>query len=276
MRGNEFLDRMELVDLAYIEAAEAAPGVRRSIWTGGRIAVAACLCLVLLAGTALAVSGGGTWLVDMFTGREVAPDYSESGYELGAEIRRFPVSELSGEVRTVGEQIEHQFADYLPYSSRFPGVWDKVFPSAREAWEFIGLKELKLLDWDVGEPWETKVIVGGSASGAIKWITVAGGYDAGDIVLQTNTEIYTEYSDEEMGGIKVVSTENIEFAENIYTTVGGKQCQIISSSSALESGYLTMDGHLVHDGILYTLFVHCLEPDAARAEELLHQWADQF
>ena len=79
MRGNEFLDKMELIDPAYIEAADAAPKAGRKIWTGWRAAVAACICLVVLTGTAAAVSGGGTWLAVMFTGEDVKSDVPVSG-----------------------------------------------------------------------------------------------------------------------------------------------------------------------------------------------------
>ena len=45
MRGNEFLDKMELVDPAYIEEADQRPGRKPPVWLkwGG---LAACLCLV--------------------------------------------------------------------------------------------------------------------------------------------------------------------------------------------------------------------------------------
>lgn len=37
MRGNELLDKMELIDPAYIEAADAAPNKRKSVGrSGGR------------------------------------------------------------------------------------------------------------------------------------------------------------------------------------------------------------------------------------------------
>lgn len=44
MRGNEFLDKMELVDPAYVEAASEKPPKRRSY--RGKLAAAACLCLM--------------------------------------------------------------------------------------------------------------------------------------------------------------------------------------------------------------------------------------
>ena len=45
MRGNELLDKMELIDPAYIEAADAAPNKRKSAWAKWGVA-AACLCLI--------------------------------------------------------------------------------------------------------------------------------------------------------------------------------------------------------------------------------------
>ena len=48
MRGSELLDRLELVDPAFIEAAEERPGRRRAVWAqlGG---LAACLCIAAAA-----------------------------------------------------------------------------------------------------------------------------------------------------------------------------------------------------------------------------------
>ena len=46
MRGNEFLDKMELIDLAYVEAADAKPKGKKNIWVKLG-AMAACLCLVV-------------------------------------------------------------------------------------------------------------------------------------------------------------------------------------------------------------------------------------
>ena len=45
MRGNELLDKMELIDPAYIEAADTAPNKRKSAWAKWG-AAAACLCLI--------------------------------------------------------------------------------------------------------------------------------------------------------------------------------------------------------------------------------------
>lgn len=52
MRGNEFLDKMGLIDPAYIEAADTKPKKKENVW-GKWGALAACLCLI--AATVIAV-----------------------------------------------------------------------------------------------------------------------------------------------------------------------------------------------------------------------------
>lgn len=52
MRGNEFLDKMELIDPAYIEAADIQPNKKKSVWVKWG-AMAACLCLLLVGAFAL-------------------------------------------------------------------------------------------------------------------------------------------------------------------------------------------------------------------------------
>lgn len=51
MRGNEFLDKMELIDPAYVEAADANQKREKNLWRKWG-AIAACLCLVVVGVTA--------------------------------------------------------------------------------------------------------------------------------------------------------------------------------------------------------------------------------
>lgn len=48
MRGNEFLDKMELIDSAYVEAADVNSDKKKNVWFK-RGALAACLCLIVVA-----------------------------------------------------------------------------------------------------------------------------------------------------------------------------------------------------------------------------------
>jgi len=52
MRGNELLDKIELIDLSYVEAADKKPAQKVKTWVKG-CALAACLCLVIGAATVI-------------------------------------------------------------------------------------------------------------------------------------------------------------------------------------------------------------------------------
>ncbi len=52
MRGNEFLDKMELIDPAYVEAADKKPYKKKRIWLKWGVTAA---CLLLMVGSALAI-----------------------------------------------------------------------------------------------------------------------------------------------------------------------------------------------------------------------------
>lgn len=49
MRGNEFLDKMELVNPEYVEAADKVPNRKKNLWVKW-VAMAACLALIAVAG----------------------------------------------------------------------------------------------------------------------------------------------------------------------------------------------------------------------------------
>lgn len=274
MRGNEFLNKMELIDPAYVEAADAAPERKKKRWTLWRAAVAACVCLVVLAGTAAAVSGrSGTWLVAFFSGKDDKSGYGETGYELGANIEKFPISELSENLQRVSERIVHQFETTTVFSSWAPGHWQEKNFSAEEAWAFIGLESLQKPDWDL-EEWYNTLNIYGDSTGRIEHILIDTAYQVGDIHLQAWAEIYTENFNGEVQ-IHAVTEKDISFTETFRSTPGGNRCQIISSS-ANERGYLVLEGYLVANGVLYQLHLAYQEQDAAQAEELLYQWADMF
>lgn len=279
MRGNEFLNKMELINPAYIEAADIMPKAKKRIWTGWKAAIAACICLVLLAGTAAAAvavsESGSTWLIDIFTNTRGDSSQRNWGYKIGAEVRRFPVSELSREMQAVGEEIKRQIENCLPESGQNSGIWQKKFSTPEEAWKFVGLDALKKPDQVVGEHCATGVIARGGPGGEVTEITIYTLYSVDDIVLETVAEIYTEYSDNEMGSMTYLTLEDVELTETVYTAASGKQCQIMSYFSP-ESGNLWMHGHLAAEGIRYMLAVNYAEQDAAQAEELLYQWADMF
>ncbi len=269
MRGNKLLDKMELVDPAYVAAADAAPETRKKRRTLWQAALAACVCLILLAGTAAAVGGGGTWLVEMFGGR----GSDETGYELGVDMDIILVSRMSENLEAVSEAIVRQFETCQPFDSWLPGHWMEKNFSADEAWAFIGLESLQKPAWDL-EEWYNTLNVYGDSEGKIDRILIDTGYQTGEIRLQAGAEIKTENFAGELH-VRSVGEEGTSFAETFLSTPGGNRCQVIFSS-ANERGWLGLTGYLVEKGVLYQLHVSYQEQDAARAEELLRQWADQF
>lgn len=268
MRGKEFLDKMELIDPAYVEAAEAAsaPKIRkmkRIRWG----AVAACLCLLLGTTTVLAATGLGTKLLSVFRSRE------ETGYELSADIVKFPAAELKGEIRKVPALIRQQFETYQPYMNWAPSTWEKTFGTRDEAYDYVGFDKLKRLSWDAEEK-ETTLRVLGTEKGDITSVDVETWYTEGDIRMQYFAHVFTENAEGEITFL-TATTEKVGFTESFRTAKSGKTLHIIDMS-AMESGYLGKDGYLVVDGVLYNLHIAYREKDAGRAEELLKQWADLF
>lgn len=274
MRGQELLDKMDLIDPVYIEAAEGAPErgagkvklFRKLKYIRWGV-VAACLCIVLGATTVLAVTGLGTRLIGFFSGHE------ESGYELSAHLVRFPVAELKGEIQEVPAQIRQQYESYKPYMNWFPGSWEKTFGTRDEAYDYIGFDKLKRLPWDAEEK-ETTLRVHGRENGDIIIVSVETWYTDGDIRMFFFSHVLTENEAGEFA-IRSATTENVGFSESFLTTNKGKTLHVIDMT-AMESGYLGKDGYLVEDGVLYQLHIAYRGKDAGRAEELLKQWADLF
>ena len=267
MRGNEFLDKMALVDPDFVEAADAEPKAKkpnRKIW----IPIAACLCLLLVGTpTVLAATGLGTKLIGFIKKN------GESGYELSADIIKFPAKDLKGEIREVPGLIRQQFESYEPYMSVLPGYWQRTFETRDEAIKYVGFKKLKSLKLNAEEK-QTALYVHGTENGDIISVSVETFYMVGDVRLFFFADVYTENEEGEIT-ISAFTTENTEFSESFYTTKKGKTLQIIDQS-ALQSGYLTKEGYLVVDGVLYHLHTAYKENDAAQAEKLLKEWADLF
>ena len=237
------------------------------------IMIAACIVLVLSTATVLAKSSFGTRLIEMFTSRRPGTGpYTESGYDLLVDVERIPVRKL-GDIQGVSEEIRKQIASYQPTQSWYPNSWYKTYASAEDAIAFIGLDIIQKLDWEL-EAKHASLTVLGANNGDIKHISLETRYQEGDVRLQAFTQIYTEnYQEQITYGTR--TTEDAAFKESYYTTKKNLQCHIISST-ALESGYLGMDGHIVKDGILYNLHIAYKQQDAELAEDLLHQWAEQF
>ena len=268
MRGKELLDKMELIDPAYVEAAEAVPSSKpRKIKRIGWAAAAACLCVLLGTASVLAATGLGTKLIKFFSSRE------ESGYELSAEVVKYPADEFKGEIREVPELIRQQFDSYEPFMSWFPGDWERIFETRDQACDYVGFDRIKRPQWNAREE-QTILRVQGTEEGDITSVCVETWYTDGDIRMQFFTDVFTENAEEEIT-VSTVMAEKVGFAETFRTTSSGKTLHVIEQT-AMESGFLSKDGYLVEDGIIYSLHVIYKEKDAEQAEELLMRWAELF
>ncbi len=273
MKGNELLDKMELVDPTFIEDADRIPVAKKKAHVKWGV-MAACICLLMGTVTVMAVSGVSTRVIEFFTSRsESGPDYSESGFTLDVEIEKVPVKAMKGKIREVSPYIKAQFASYKPYMSRYPGHWQKLFESRNDAYDYIGFDGIKRLDWNLEEGQAT-LNVYGEQNGDILSVMVETQYKVGDIWLQFSSTIYTENTEDDIT-TGIVTTEYEEYSESFYTTKNKKVLHVIEGT-ALESGYMVIDGYFVQDGVLYNLHLAHLEKDTEQAKELLHQWADLF
>lgn len=268
------LDMIGYVDGQLIEKADQyTVAGKKSGWRMG-LAIAACLCLIVGSVTVLATTGLGTKLIDSFTARrEAGSDFKESGFDLSVAIDRIPTEVLSEETQNIGKIIRQQFQDQSPYDNRYPGEWSDDFASRDEACAFLGLKPIKKPDcgW---EEQATTLRVYGNEQGEILRVDLETDYAVDGVRMQFFTQVFTENSGEETI-TAYRTTEDVVFTESRFTTNNRISCHVITSS-AMESGYLGMDGYIVDNGILYNLHVSYSEKDANQATAFLHQWADMF
>lgn len=127
MRGDELLDKMELIDPAYVEAAEEKPGRRRLSWVkwGG---IAACLAVVVLAGAFL-LRGRAVKTVTVSIGG-ISREYKD--VTVGQPLTSI---EWPWEYKTTLERYTSLVLDGREYSSRirpyYPAMLDPALLGAR-------------------------------------------------------------------------------------------------------------------------------------------------
>lgn len=238
------------------------------------IPIVACLVMLISGASIFAFTDLGTYLIESFTSRtEMGSDYSESGFDLEIDIDKVPVTSLSNEIQEVSDIIIQQFESTSIFSSWYPGHWQEKFESLSEAIDFIGYDKLVDINWNYAEE-QVLLNVMGNEKGEILSVRLETWYLLDDIRLQSTLYLETEYS-EDSPEYNLRSTESIEFKESFYSVNEHVKCHIITSSP-LESGYLTMNGFLVKEDILYNLHVSFKAPDEKKAKELLHSWANLF
>lgn len=273
MRGQEFLEKIVLVEPEYMEEADRTPAKKNRIWK--KLVVAACFCLLFCTITAGAAKVFGTRLIRSFTASPESGDEEESFYELSLLADRKPITAFSEEIRSLKEIFIKQFREYNPISSLYPGSYGQFFSTSAEACSYIGLPGLKSPEWEGMEDDGCFLSALGNEQGQLLRLTLENDYEINNIRLQAFTHIYTEYCDPEDIILSTHTTESIQFTEEFKTNKQGKEYQIICSS-AMKSGFLGLEGYLVDNGILYSVNISYLAEDTKQAEELLTQWANLF
>lgn len=276
MKMSQFSEAMNHIDDALVaEAAEAAPSKKTTPvlrWC----AIAACLVLLIGAVTVAATTDLGTQLIQTFTGGDEQDSYlQESGYDLSIQIKRVPTASLTGEIQEVPAIILHQIKNHQLWSSQMPNHFMKKFATPEEALQYIGLEPLLIPDWDLEVKYTSLSAHGDGNTGEILFFTLEIFHREENINVQTHATVYTDIWDSDTVHYSSRSNQELTYTESFYTTKNQLQCHIIASSP-MESGYKTYSAFLVYDGILYHINVSHQAADEKRAEEILHQWADQF
>lgn len=151
MRGNEFLDKMELVDPAYVKTAAETPKKRKNVWIKWG-AAAACLCITVV--------GIILWRLAAPSRSEVpGPAVSENGVTIPT-----PDASLSaGTMADIAVSFIYQGRQYFYY--------DSIYDDVNLVGEYLGTTTATGLEWT---PEDGNVELTGRVSGDIYTVK---GYD---------------------------------------------------------------------------------------------------
>lgn len=151
MRGNEFLDKMELIDPVYIEAADANPGKKKIVWVKWG-AMAACLCLIIV--------GTMIW-------QQSAPTHNEGpGVIVSEDGVTIPRMNVSLSVDTEADMI-----GFFIYQGRCYVHYERIYNDVNFIGEYLGTATGLIDEWT---PADGYVEFAGSVNGdfyAVKGIS---------------------------------------------------------------------------------------------------------
>ncbi len=234
---------------------------------------AACIC-VLLAGTAATASYFGISLKEILFSSKISEDYSESGFDLEFEAKKFGQDSFSPDLLALGSVIIKQYEETPLWSSSSPWVADKKFGSIEKAKEFVGLSEIEEGFFDFAQDSSVTVSADGDKDGKLNRITIESYFADDKVRCQLYAYIYTENHVGELTYF-ARTTEDIEFESKYIMSESGKSCLVISSSP-LDSGNLMKDMFVEKDGIIYAL--HLAYPKSAEqeADRIINDFAKIF
>lgn len=230
-----------------------------------RLLVAACVALLVLMAAACGGGSAGAKLSYVFTGAE------ESGYQLTMEAEKLPLRALSRDFRREAEEtIRRQYAEFPPWSDRFPGSWYKTFDSWADACDYLGLE---LMEPSPGAG-ETELSVSGDRKGRISFLSLTQDVFSGAVNRQDSVWIYTRNQNGELT-TGFAAREELRFGEETRAAASGREALILRSSPN-EMGYQSIAAYLADGAALYTLHLACQEPDLPQAEAELEAWLQRM
>lgn len=229
-----------------------------------RLLVAVCAVLLLLM-AACAGESGGVKLSNVISEAE------ESSYQISIGAEKLPLRALSRDFRReAGETIRRQYAEFPPWSDRFPGSWYKTFNSWADACDYIGLE----LTEPLPGAGETKLWTDGDSKGRIRFLSLSQDDFSGSVSRQNSVLIYTRNQNGELT-TGFAAREELRFGEETRAAASGREALILRSSPN-EMGYQSIAAYLVDGAALYILHLNCQEPDLPQAEAELEAWLQRM
>lgn len=229
------------------------------------VATAACMVLILSI-TAYAVT-------NVFSVRKLEL-IGESGYSITAEIKKIPKNSLKGQVVEASDIVIEQYRNYDPYSSKFPGVYEREFNFAEDAVKYVGLKNL-VIPFFPYQNAATEVIAECTEDGKIASVRVETVNLSEAVRVQVMSQIITTAYKNDVFDEWNVYPEDLEYTWTDFLTPDSYTCQVVESTP-LESGYQTISGYLVNDDIIYRIHLAFQDDNRQEAEDILHTWAEWF
>lgn len=229
-----------------------------------RLLVAACVALLVLM-AACAGESGGVKLSNVISEAE------ESSYQISIGAEKLPLRALSRDFRREAEEtIRRQYAEFPPWSDRFPGSWYKTFNSWADACDYIGLE----LTEPLPGAGETELSVSGDRKGRISFLSLTQDVFSGAVNRQDSVWIYTRNQNGELT-TGFAAREELRFGEETRAAASGREALILRSSPN-EMGYRSIAAYLVDGAALYILHLNCQEPDLPQAEAELEAWLQRM
>ncbi len=273
MSEQTLLEKINGIDADLLEEADRSVSQRRRLrWV---IPVAACLALLLVVP---ALANNNPFAVKKLTLR------GQDGYVITASLPKLPGRQLTGAIREAPAIIREQYKNYVTWSSKSPDEYNRTFATAQEGVDYVGYKGL-VVPYFPYDSSDTAVSIRGKEDGTVTEVVIETRNVQEDVRVQVFSRLFTQdcpQTEQELlqtdadGAVELPEPDVVlSYVWDTMDTACGETCQVLSSS-ALPSGYRTLQGSLQKDGVLYQIHLAFREGGQQRAQEILRTWADSF